>query len=185
MFDAEQAIGFMVGAHNAHQSDRDQRKAIGMPVLPKAGMLDARGFMLAIRKAGRRLNADGKLYTNESEVRNDMIRAIAGYVGYDLGANYGPQELVAKTKAHRELSGKPVTGMTLAEKREASRSMVGFVAGMPDAIAKQVGDLRGRETKLAEDMLAASKAGNASEAQRLYALLGNTRDEISRIIAQR
>lgn len=181
MVDAEQAIGFMVEQHKAHQEDRTQRKALGLPVLPKAGMLDARGFMLAVRKAGRRVNGDGKPYTDPSQVRNDMIRAIAGYVGYDVAGDYGSQELVAKSKAHRELSGKPITGMTIAERREASRNMTGHVAGLPDMIAKQVGDLRGREVKLCEDMLAADKVGDQAEAQRLYALLGNTRDEIARL----
>jgi hypothetical protein len=56
---------------------------------------------------------------------------------------------------------------------------------MPDSLAKQVGDLRGRETKLVEDMLAADKAGNEAEAKRLFALLGNTRDEIQRLTSQR
>lgn len=107
--------------------------------------LDAAGFMLAMRNAGKRPNKHGVLMTDQSLVRGDMIQAIAAYVGYDPMVSFGAQEQAARAKANRELSGRPIQGPTREEQRNASRSWAGYVHGMPDATQKRLADLKARE----------------------------------------
>lgn len=181
MFNPDSVIAGMLGAHNAKIEDKADRKAHALPALPIAGTVDASTFMQMMRTAGQRRNDKGRLFTDQSFVRNDQIKAIAAYIGYDNSKNFGPQEQAARAKANRELSGRPIQGQTIEEKRAVSRSLHGFVAGVPDMQAKTLADLRGRETFLTDSMIEAHKAGNRAEAERLFALLGNTRDEIDRL----
>lgn len=181
MFNPDTVIAGLVSAHNAQVQDKEDRKAHGLPVLPTKGSVDAKGFMLAMRNAGQRINDQGKRYTDQSKIRADQILAIASYIGYDHSKNFGPQEQSAREQAKRELSGRPIQGPSRQEVRQAARSMQGFVAGVPDMSAKALADLRGRETFLTESMIEAKKKGEIAEAERLFALLGNVRDEIDRL----
>jgi alkanesulfonate monooxygenase SsuD/methylene tetrahydromethanopterin reductase-like flavin-dependent oxidoreductase (luciferase family) len=181
MFDTDSVIAGLQGAHQAHQDDKADRKAHALPKLPKVGTIDAKAFMLAMRNAGQRKNDKGRTFTDQSKIRADQIQAIAAYIGYDHTKNFGPQEQIARDQAKRELTNRPDHGLSRQEQREVARSLHGFVAGTPDMMAKKLADLRARETFLTESMIDAKKKGETAEAQRLYALLGNTRDEIDRL----
>lgn len=98
-------------------------QAIITGALPLPGTLDAKRFLIALRKAGDRV---------------EQIRAIAGYVGYNTADSYGTQEYAARSKAQREI--KPA--VVMAKPEVSSR---GYVAGMPDNRSKKLADLMGRE----------------------------------------
>jgi hypothetical protein len=101
--------------------------------LPAKGSLDAKGFILASRKA---------------KSRDEVIHAIAAFVGYDSKRDFGSQEMSAKLLAQRELSGKPVVAAPF--KRSIIPSTAGYVAGMPDHNRRALNDLLGRERLAAE-----------------------------------
>jgi len=122
-------------------------------VIPPVGTYDARGFMVAMRSAGKRTSETGATYTDASQIRNDEIKAIAGYCGYDSRLSHGSQDQAARAKAAREIKGQPVTGMVRAEQRAMARSLQGFVAGCPDHVARQIGNLEARERAAAEAMI--------------------------------
>lgn len=134
--------------------------------MPERNTLDAKGFLLACRDAGKRSfettnEVTGEVTTvvkrDESKVREDLIRAIHAYVGYDQGRDFGSQDAAARAKANREASGRVVVaGPTREEQRAASRSMSGFVAGMPLPAQKLLANLRAREQTAAEAMIDAS-----------------------------
>lgn len=107
--------------------------AKGMTVEP--GSLEAKGFLMMMRSA---------------KSREEKILAIQAYCGYDHRGVFGTQEMRAEAKAKAELRPIGTTGPSRQEKREASRSAKGFVAGMPDNQRKIVMDLLAREKMAAE-----------------------------------
>lgn len=94
--------------------------------LPEAGALDARSFLVAMRRA-----AD----------RDQCIQAIAAFCGYDRTLPFGGQETMARMKAQRDL--RPAKAGPKYN-RNATQSMGGMVAGCPNILAKRVSDLEGR-----------------------------------------
>ena len=104
-------------------------------VMPEVGSLEAKGFLMMMRNA---------------KTQNEKIMAIAAYCGYDSREAFGNQEMVAMMRAKRELSPIDTSGPSLQEKRQASLSAKGFVAGMPDNQRKIVLDLLARERNAAE-----------------------------------
>lgn len=122
-------------------------------VIPPVGTYDAKGFMVAMRQAGKRLNDQGKSYTLATEIRNDEIKAIAGYCGYDSRLSHGSQDASARSKASRELSGRPIAGMLRADQKAMARTLQGFVAGCPDNVLRQIRNLEARERGAAEAMI--------------------------------
>jgi len=96
--------------------------------------LTAPAFLKAMRLAGRRVNQDGKPYTDPSKVREDSIAAIHAYCGYDQTKLFGPQDATARTKAQREMGvgGPNLKAMTKFEQHRANRTLAGWVHGMPD-----------------------------------------------------
>jgi hypothetical protein len=133
-------------------------------VMPERGSLDAKGFMLEVRNAGRRINQDGFPYTDQREVRGDIIKAIHAFmyetrkdqkvhVGYDPTRDFGSQETAARMLASREIKGAPSVSHIAAP----SRSFSGYVAGMPDSHARRLADLQGREMAAVDAMLAHQK----------------------------
>lgn len=123
------------------------------PPLPVKGTLDAASFMQAIRQAGRRVNDKGVSYTDQNEVRGDTIKAIAGFIGWNPRESFGSQEQNARAMASRMLSKRQDHGMTREELRSASRSLTGYVAGMPDRIARCVDNLKARAVTATEAMI--------------------------------
>jgi hypothetical protein len=96
--------------------------------VPEKGSLTAREFLLAMNR------------TND---RNDMIRNIAGYVGYDPCKEFGEQEYWARNQAKKELS--PIKEeKTPPSGKRVSATIRGYVAGMPNERAKKLNDLQGR-----------------------------------------
>ena len=167
------ALSFLIAQHNAEQKAAEPVartvkakaapipqpvKAAGMTLglkLPSTGTLDARSFIVAMRKATD---------------RNEQIKCIAAYVGYDCNGDFGSQEVAARAKAQRELKPAPIQGPSRAEVKAASRSMTGFVAGMPDTIQRKLADLKAREVAAVDAMLAHQKAAkdpSRSEDERL------------------
>lgn len=117
-----------------HQGNGANAKVVTLSIeLPPVGTYDAPSFIVAMRKA---------------KDRNEMIQAIAGYVGYDLSANFGSQELSAKMAAQRAMV--PVVA---GKDRTARSTVAGYIAGLPDHNRKLIADLEGRE-RLAVDALA-------------------------------
>jgi hypothetical protein len=120
-------------------------------VLPEAGMLQARGFLMAMRSAGVR---KGKL--DASVKREDEIRAIAAYCGYDTSKLHGEQEQAARAKAQRDL--KPIviapTDKAWTRTNTVDPTITGYVQGKFDAIDRRIADLRGREVTAAEALCA-------------------------------
>ena len=121
---------------------------VSMP-LPEAGTLGAEGFLKAMRAAGVR---KGKM--EPIAKREDEIRAIASYIGYDSSKLHGEQEVAARMQAQRDL--KPVIAAKTEYKRNGSPLTTGegYVAGLFDAKAKQVADLKGREVAAADALIA-------------------------------
>ena len=133
-------------------------------VMPERNSMNAKDFLAACKVAGRRQNDQGKFFTDSREVRNDMIKAIHAYCGYDNSRNFGSQDQEARAKASRELSGKAiVVGPTREEQKAAARSMQGFIHGLPDHKARHLQNLLGRETAAVDAMLAHEKDANDSQ----------------------
>lgn len=163
----------------------DRPTIFGM-VLPEKNTLDAKGFLLACRDAGKRSVEKVNETTGEvirsvkfdqSKVREDLICAIHAYVGYDNRRDFGSQDVEARAKAQRELRGGVVPGPTREEKRAAERSLSGFVAGMPTPAHRILLNLQAREQAAADAMLAA-KTDAERKAQR------QVLDQIQAAIAQ-
>lgn len=118
-------------------------------------------FMSAMKVAGKRTNDKGLPYTAPLEVRGDLIKAIDAFIGYDMSGNFGSQELNARTLAGRILSGNKVdNGPTRQEQHRASRTLAGFVAGLPDNMAKQLANLRAQVERVTDALIECEKAGN-------------------------
>jgi hypothetical protein len=121
-------------ALEARPTPRANQAPITVIALPPVGTYDARGFLIAMRRAVS---------------RDEQIAAIAGYVGFDRHGEFGAQDLAARMTAQRALNGcqagtRPV--------HTSLPSVAGYVAGMPDETAKRVANLKGRETLAAETM---------------------------------
>lgn len=168
--------------NKAGQKSADASKPLPISCpLPEKGTYTALQFMTEIRTAGRRVNQDGMPYTNQGEVRNDTIKAIAGYCGWDPMVSFGAQEAAARFKANREIAGnKRLGGPTVAEARSAARSLAGYqsaVQGAPDHVAVKVANLRAQAVVFTEALIAAHNAGNEPaaliERERLNAIHGD------------
>lgn len=116
--------------------------------LPEKGTLGATGFLKAMRGAGVR---KGKL--DPSAKRDDEVRAIAAYIGYDSRVLHGAQEVSARMAAQRELAPIKVNKDEVWHRNgTADNSVAGYVAGKVDHIARQVADLRAREVSAADSL---------------------------------
>lgn len=131
--------------------------------MPERNTLDAKGFLLACRDAGKRSfekvnEVTGEVHTivkrDEGKVREDIIKAIHAYIGYDTSRDFGSQDTEARTRANREASGRVVVaGPDRNEVRAAHRSVAGYVHGMPLPAQKLLANLRAREQAAAEAMI--------------------------------
>jgi hypothetical protein len=166
----------------------DARPAPTVAALAKVGTLDARGFLLTIRKAA---------------TREETIQAIAAYVGYDRSKDHGAQELAARMKANAELKANvvPTNSSTIGE-HVVRNSHPSTVAGMvvsshgvnlPNHLAKQLACLEAKANAVGEsiadhEIASANKDNDISE--RHYhtqlamidrARLATIREDIARI----
>lgn len=117
--------------------------------MPERNTLDAHGFLVAMRDAGKRRTEEGKPFVDQREVRNDQVKAIHAYCGYDNRRDFGSQDLEARAKAQRELRGAPKT----VEVVKPSQSVAGYVAGMPKPSQRILLNLQARERAAAEAMI--------------------------------
>lgn len=118
------------------------RKIVASPIaVPPVGSLDAAGFLLAMRDAGkiRKENDRGVMVslTDAAKEKADQIQAIAGFVGYDFGAPHGVQLDKARNAAQSKL--RPVSTDS-----KVAVTVKAFVAGMPNGTERAVKDLQGR-----------------------------------------
>lgn len=139
------------------------------------GTLDAKGFLIGMRR---------------STTREEQVKLIHAYCGYDTRGDHGTQDMAARAKAQRELNPAKVTsGPTREEQRSASRSMVGYVHGMPDHQASKLAALQAREAETAEAIIDLEKRMKATpslmndkattaELNRLRCLLSNVQDNL-------
>jgi hypothetical protein len=156
--------------------------------MPERNTLDAKGFLLACRDAGKRSfektnEVTGEVHTivkrDESKVREDIIKAIHAYVGYDQSRDFGSQEAAARAKANREASGRVVTaGPSRDEVKAASRSVAGYVHGMPLPAQKLLANLRAREQAAAEAMIDAKTDAEKLEHGSMLAQIRAAIDEL-------
>lgn len=131
--------------------------------MPLVGSMNATEFLLAMRKVGMRSvettnEQTGEVYQrpihDPSFVREDSIRNIAAFVGYDAAGDFGAQDVAARAEAQRQIRGgvKPAQYHRQGGASVAA-SVTGYIAGSPDFAAKQKSDLEGRE-RLAADAMA-------------------------------
>ena|ERR1700722_16570094 len=163
----------MVSGEESAPRNADGSRKMG-PVsapLPSPGSLEAKGFILAMRNAGRRMNEKGFPYTDSTKVREDKIRAMAAFKGFDSTGNFGAQEVQSLATANREIKNPPrYTGPTRQEQRAINRSLSGFQAGLPVPVKTKLEDLLAREVVAVEAMLdhekQAADLDNRSQAER-------------------
>lgn len=169
------ALSLLIATHNAEQKSnepivqivkaKEPKEVKAAPIHRKPvttvmpGTLNAGDFIMAMRKAGQRRNDKGAFYTDPKEVMGDKIKAIQAYCGYDSRLNLGGQEQSALTRAQREMKPAPILGLTRAEQREKSRSLVGRNTALPDHNARKLADLKAREVAAVESMIQHEKAG--------------------------
>lgn len=101
-------------------------------IMPRPGTYTAPMFLVVMRQA---------------RTRDDQIRAIAGFTGYDVAGDFGAQCLAAKMKAERTM--RPFAALP-APVHTAAPTARGYVAGACDPAAKRTADLQGRERLSAE-----------------------------------
>jgi len=131
--------------------------------MPERNTLDAKGFLIACRDAGKRgfekvNEVTGEVHVvvkvDQTKVRDDIIKAIHAYCGYDMSRDFGSQDTAARAQASREASGKViVVGPSREEVKAANRSLTGFIHGMPLPAQKLLANLRAREQATAEAMI--------------------------------
>jgi hypothetical protein len=151
----------------------------GIPglALPMRGTLDASAYMAAVKVAGRRMGEVDPIsgvslpYTDQGEVRNDLIKAIAAYIGFDPKGNFGAQDAAARAQAMRDLQIVKVTAGDRKAKASAARSLAGYVAGMPDRSAVALANLQAQHAvtveAIAHFVQADDKVREAVERERL------------------
>lgn len=138
----------------AKQSEK--QKPIASEVLPDhmvlPGTYTGEQFLLAIRDAGKR-RIEGRIVFDASFVREDTIRAIGGYLGFNPSRPFGAQELEGRQAAQRErvaVKGARYSRTTIAP------TTAGYVAGSYDNCAKRKSNLEARELLVAAAIAAYS-----------------------------
>jgi hypothetical protein len=168
-----------------------------LPLEPNIGFikspvkLDLDGYRKAVAEAGYRLDPTGKRFFDSATGRDDLIRAIDGYIGYDHSRDFASQELAARQKAIRAMQvakGNDCHIPTKQEKRAVFASLEGFVAGIPTK-EKQLANLRAREQKAVDTIIELEKAGENSPSSFMLAdvereRLESIRNDIAQALAQ-
>lgn len=133
-----------------------QSKAIASEVLPDhmipAGTYTGEQFLLALRDAGKR-RFQGRIVFDPAFVREDTIRAIGGYLGFNPSRPFGAQELECRQAAQRErvaIKGARYSRTTIAP------TTAGYVAGSYDNRIKRKSNLEAREILVAAAIAAYS-----------------------------
>jgi hypothetical protein len=151
----------------------------------KVGTIDAATYRQACKDAGFRIDPHGKRVFDADFERSDMIEAIDQYIGFNPGLDFASQELMARMKAARDAriaqGEKFIAAPTRQEKRLATASLNGYVAGLPSP-AKLKGNLEARELKVVEEIIRLEKEAMVSERpERALALADVERERLKEI----
>jgi len=154
--------------------------------LDPPGTLDASSFMKKIREAGMRSftkdTPNGKVTVRKfvvSDERSDMIKAIAGYVGFDTLGNFGEQELAARSQAIRELGISKTNGPSRQEQRQALRALPAKdPAGVCNPHAKREAHILAAENMVAELAIDYEKEGQMEHAELERDRLASVRKQV-------
>ena len=112
-------------------------------------------FLVACRNAGKR-TIEGRSVFQAVEERNDTIAAIAAYISYNVGGDFGVQLANAKRVALLAVQPRKVP-----EAPKVPSHVAGFVAGKPDDRAKYLATMAAQEKLAVEAVCEAVKAGDA------------------------
>jgi hypothetical protein len=107
-------------------------------ILPEAGTLSARDFMVGMRR------------TND---RTQQIRLIAGFMGYRQDLSFGAQDHTARMNANRQLSNKVLAPTRSETVESALQGGTIYVTGMPDHTAKALANLQAQQVTVVEAMV--------------------------------
>ena len=130
--------------------------------LPAKGTIDATQFLKGLARC---------------KDRDDQVKLIASFVGYDNTVLHGTQLDQARAKAHNMIRG--VEAAKTEYKHGASPSLGGYVAGMSDEIEKRRKDLKAREVHATSEMLYHEKAGRKELAAKYRGSLTAIRKELA------
>jgi len=130
-------------------------------------------FLVACRNAGKR-TIEGRPVFQAAEERNDTIAAIAAYISYNVGGDFGVQ--LANAKRVALLAVQP---RTVPETIKAPSHVAGFVAGKPDDRAKYLATMAAQEKLAVEAVIDAVKAGDAQGEEIARAKLDVIRYEVA------
>lgn len=125
-------------ANNAVKPSVETTEGPKVSPLPEKGTLDAKGFLLASRRA---------------KSRDESIAAIAAYIGYNQNESFGTNDSAARMQAKREMN--PIAPAKEEYRRNGqspSNSVVGYIAGVPNHRQRQLQDLLARERMAVEEM---------------------------------
>ena len=168
---------------NVSQQTAQSVHTVGIMV----GSLDATGFLQAVRTAGeytawvvKGKNGKGETYFFSAEkgtpnaypvkrvdsrkAREETIKAIHAYCGFDPRQDFGAQDQAARARAARELNPSRTNGPSLAEIRSAQHSLQGFVGGVVSPLDKTKANLQARAKMMVETIIDLEKAGKMKEA---------------------
>jgi len=175
----EAALAFIVSQHNSDMASQE-----------RLAVLEAENAKLRAERAAKKVAASGKIKASAAPIhsaviptvmlreptlesstefmravrasrsREETIKALDAFVGYNLGGDFGSQDVKARMMAQRLLSGQKATGPSQQEQARASRSLAGFVAGLPDQQGKILANLRAQAEKATEALIECEKAGN-------------------------
>jgi hypothetical protein len=156
----------------APKGAKQSARPIACEVLPdhmiEKGTYNGEQFLLAIRDAGKR-RIEGRIIFDASFVREDTIRAIGGYLGFNPSRPFGAQELECRQAAQRERVA--IKGERYKRTLTAP-TVKGYVAGSYDNCAKRKSNLEAREVLVAAAIAAYStvsdKASFAKAIERHY-----------------
>ena len=135
--------------------------------MPAVGSLDATAFLIACRSAGKRFvekvnEVTGQVYIgsvlDQGLVREDTIRAIHAFVGYDPTGNFGQQDDSARRKAAGILRGDIVPAAYHRRgNANVAATIAGYTAGAPDQDSKHRANLLAQEKVSADTYIDLSK----------------------------
>jgi hypothetical protein len=135
---AAKEVAQQTTSERAEGDCRVQQAVVVSIPLPPCGTFTAKEYIVGMRRAVN---------------RNDRIRFIAGYTGFDTTLSYSANELNANMSAKRTLYGAVVALPRPVHSAPTAATLSGYVAGCHDAAAKKKADLQGRAVYTAEAMI--------------------------------
>ncbi len=122
-------------------------------------------FLVAVRDAGKRPNADGVMVRETKLVRDDEAKALATFVGYSKAMPHGTQLETARRKA----TALTKDGWAEDKPIRTAPTVGGYVAGAPDPSARLLQDLRAKQRAIIDAACKLEKAGKKADADKLLA----------------